>query len=163
MKSIFKIEAEYLELSEILIDNGGEIPEGMEIALTENKNELEIKAVNYGFVIRKLDSEIDVISSEIERLTKLKKSRENSKEWLKKTISSAMDMFGIEKIETPVIKLSIRESKAVEIYNEDVLPSEVLVEKTSLSANKALIKVLIESGEEVKGARLLTNRNLQIK
>ena len=74
-----------------------------------------------------------------------------------------MQLFDVEKIETPLIKLSFRNSESVEITNEQQLDSRFIVTKTVSTPDKKAIKDAIKSGVFVEGATISYNRNLQIK
>jgi hypothetical protein len=69
----------------------------------------------------------------------------------------------IEKIESPLFKLSIRKSEAVEVDMVEALPNAYQNVKNVVTADKVAIKEAIKRGENVYGARLIENFNLQIK
>jgi hypothetical protein len=74
-----------------------------------------------------------------------------------------MLVSSIEKIESPLFKLSIRKSEAVEVDMLEGLPSEFVNIKNVVTPDKIAIKEAIKRGEFVLGARLVDNFNLQIK
>lgn len=160
-KSLYQIGKEYEDIASQLEE--GELTPELEIALVITQEQLQTKAVNYGFVIKEFESDISAIDEEIKRLTAIKKSKANAKERLKQTLSDAMQYYGIEKVEIPTLKLSFRESKSVSITDESHLPKKYMVEKVSYSPDKTAIKKAIENGENVTGAEITTNQNLQIK
>jgi hypothetical protein len=161
--NIYQIEQNYIQLVDAIIEAGGEVTEaqGQELALT--KENIEIKSRSYGFVIKSLESDIDTIDSEIKRLGDLKKARNKVIERMKTTLSDAMELFEIEKLETPTMKISFRASETTEVTNEELLDSRFLTIKTTTSPNKKAIKEAIESGETVLGAYIKRNKNIQIK
>ena len=161
--TLFQIEQEYIQLAEALTDNGGELTPELSQALEINQANLETKSTNYGLVIKQMEYEIDILDSELKRLQGLKKSRENAIDRLKHNISEAMKLYGYEKIETPVLKLSFRKSETVEIDNELQIPDDYKVTKVSVTADKKLIKEAIKEGLEIPGAHLEVHQNLQIK
>ena len=162
-QSIYKIQNEFQLIIAEVINNEGEITPELETALTINKEQLQSKAVDYCYVIKQLDYDCEQIDNEIARLNKLKKVRSNLTDRLKNTVSSAMQLFDVEKIETPLIKLSFRNSESVEITNEQQLDSRFIVTKTVSTPDKKAIKDAIKSGVFVEGATISYNRNLQIK
>lgn len=162
--SLYNIETEYLKLTEALIENGGELTPELEEALQLNKENLSNKATNYGFVIKQIEHECDIIDLEIERLSKIKKSRENSVKRLKNTISSAMQIYDVEEIKTPILTINFRKSQSVEVIDLKLLDRKFIKVSTPVeSADKAAIKEAMASGETVIGATLVDNKNLQIK
>jgi hypothetical protein len=161
--NIFNIQKEYLDLLQLLEDSEGEMTPEIEQALTINRQDLETKAIGYSSVIRKLESETSVIKNEIDRLQAIRKAKEAHTEKLKSTLENAMVLYGISKIESPLNVLSLRKSEAIEITDEGAIPKEYIKEKITTAPDKVAIKQAIKSGEEVKGATLVINQNLQIK
>jgi len=162
-QSIYKIQNEFQLIIAEVINNEGEITPELETALTINKEQLQSKAVDYCYVIKQLDYDCEQIDNEIARLNKLKKVRTNLTDRLKNTVSSAMQLYDVEKIETPLIKLSFRNSESVEITNESQLDACFIVTKTVTSPDKKAIKDAIKSGVLVCGATISYNKNLQIR
>lgn len=72
-----------------------------------------------------------------------------------------MEEFGIELIEGRTLKISFRKSESVEVDNVDELDEKF--KKVKVEADKTAIKQAIKNGEEIKGARLVKNNNLQIR
>lgn len=161
--SLYQIEKDYIDLASQLIEAGGEATEEMEQALAINQQNLETKATNYGFVIKQLDAETEMIDAEIKRLQALKSSRNKTIDRLKDAVSKAMDLYEIEEVKTPVLKINFRKSESIEIEDESLLSTEFLETKTTITPNKTKIKEAIKKGEFVVGAVLKSNKNLQIK
>jgi hypothetical protein len=161
--NIYNIQSEYQQLVNQLIENGGEITPELELALQINKDNFHSKSENYGYITKQFDGEIDIIDNEIKRLQQAKKSREKTIQRLKDTIELAMITFDIDKIETPLIKISFRKSESVEVTDVNELPNEFKVIKVTESADKLKIKDALKSGMFIEGCSIKTNRNLQIK
>jgi hypothetical protein len=161
--NIFLIQNEYQLLINQIIEAEGEITSEIETALTINKEQLQSKAVDYSYVIKQLDADCEQIDAELKRLNALKKVRTNLAERLKDTISNAMNLYEVEKIETPLIKLSFRNSESVEITNESQLDACFIVTKTVSTPDKKAIKDAIKNGVFVEGATISYNKNLQIR
>jgi hypothetical protein len=161
MKSLYHISKEALDLAELL--EVEELTPELEERLAINQNELQEKSVNFGFVIKDAENSILVIDEEIKRLQAIKKTQQKKCDILKGKISDALQFYGIEKVETPTIKMSFRRSESVEIVSLEQLQGEYLVEKVSVTADKKAIKQAIKEGKEVDGAIIKENFNLQIK
>jgi hypothetical protein len=162
MSNIYKIQQDYLSIANELIENGGELSPHLETALAINKQELQHKGIAYGFVVKSLESDIDTIDNEIKRLNALKSSHVKTIDKLKETVKSAMQMYGIEEIKTPTLKINFRKSESVEVETDAVLDMYCNF-KTVKTPDKAKIKEIIKSGNAVFGASLYINWNLQIK
>lgn len=162
MNTLFKITEQARELSQALIE--GELTPEMESALIINQNELQEKSINYAYAIRSIEYDLEAIDSEIKRLQALKTSRTNAIERMKSAVLDAMDIYGIDKIETPTMKLSVRlNNPSVELVNEYQIPDIFKKEKVTVSIDKTAIKEAIESGLEVQGAVLNRKKRLEIK
>lgn len=159
--NLFNIKQEYINLVNTIIDNNGELSPELSQALAINETELKEKAINYGYVIRSFEYENDIIDAEIKRLKVLKEQKEKAIQKLKDAVSDAMNLYSIEKVESPALKLSFRKSESVEISEN--LDKRFMIEKVTLQPDKVAIKEAIKKGEQVEGAVLVINQNLQIK
>ena len=157
--NLYNIKSEYLAIAQELAE--GELTPELEQALMITEANLQEKAINYGYVIKNFESEVDIIDEEIKRLNALKKARVNAVEKLKTNISDAMQLFGILEVKAPTFKMNFRKSESVEIY--EGLDKEFIVEKVSYQPDKIAIKNAIKEGRTVNGASIVTNYNLQIK
>ncbi len=161
--NIYDIKNEYQLIITDIINNDGEITPDQETALKINRADLETKGINYAYVIKQLEVDCEAIDLEVKRLNALKKVRSNAAERLKANISSAMLLFEVEEIKTPLIKLNFRNSESVEITNEAQLAEKFITTKTVITPDKKAIKEAIKAGEFVEGATISYNKNLQIK
>ena len=161
--NLFNIQNEYLLLVNQIIENAGEVTPQQELNLQITKDQLQDKGTNYAFVIKKLDAECDIIDAEIKRLTELKKVRQNACERLKANISHAMQIFEVDKIESPLIKISFRKSQSINVADVNSLPSEYKTIKVTEQADKMKIKQALLNGEVIEGCEIVNNNNLQIK
>ena len=159
--NLYEITQEALYLSTLLETE--ELTPELEQALIINQDQLQAKAVNYAKVIANYQAEFDAIDQEIKRLKAMKDSREKKIEWLKESVKKAMLVSGIEKVESPLFKLAVRRSEAVEVDLVEALPNAYQNVKNVVTADKVAIKEAIKRGENVTGARLVENFNLQIK
>ena len=161
--NIYQIEQQYIALANQIIEADGVLDDELSEALQINQDQLEEKGRSYGYVIKKLDGEVDIIDLEIKRLTALKKSRKNTIDRLKETIKGAMELYDIDKIETPTLKVSLRKSKAVIVEDVEKLDKDYVSLKVTKAADKKSIKEAIESGVDVEGATLQLNKSVTIK
>jgi hypothetical protein len=157
--NLYNIKSEYINIAMQLTD--GELTPELEQALEITEQNLHDKAINYGYVIKTLESEIDIVDAEIKRLQELKKSRNNAVEKLKTNITEAMELFGVTEVKAPTFKLSFRKSESIEC--DEFVDSNYCSIKTSIAPDKVAIKQAIKEGKDVVGARLVVKNNLQIK
>jgi hypothetical protein len=166
--NLWELTREEMEFISLMEETGGEITPELEEELAIRRENFEAKAHAYTKFILKLESEVDAASAEIKRIQDLKKTKENTVKRLKTTLRDALLIFGrqdaktnVMKYETPLFKLSIRSSNAVEVVDEAILPDEFWAIKREVS--KTLISNAIKDGLEVPGAQMVENKNLQIK
>jgi hypothetical protein len=152
-------EAQYLAA---LLETEELTPE-LEAELLINQEQLQSKGINYAKVIANYQSEADQIDAEIKRLKAMKESRDKKVTWLTENLKKAMLVSGIEKIESPLFKISLRRSEAVEVEIPEALPVDWQIKKVTITADKLAIKKAIKEGYSITGARLVENFNLSIK
>ena len=161
MKSLYKIQEEYVKIAEHLFEEDGELTPELEQLLNINKSELEQKGVAYAYIIKDLQDYEAKAEAEIKIIQAIENITKKNIELLKSRISSAMKQFGVEKIESEFIKLSFRKSERVDIENEDLIPDEYKTYKPTV--NKSDLKDAIKKGIDIQGCSISVIENLQIK
>lgn len=127
------------------------------------KEELSHKSSNIIKYFSNLDSEIITINSEIERLSKAKKSRERKMANLKNYLLTTMQSLEKKKIETDLGSYGLRKSTALKILDINKIPKKYLKIKKEVSVDKRELSNHIKAGNTIKGAALIENYSLQIK
>jgi hypothetical protein len=159
--NLYEITREAQELAFLL--ESDELTHELEAALLINQDQLQAKAGNYAKVIANIQSDADAIDAEIKRLKAMKDTKDRSINRMKEPLRDAMLVSGIDKIESTLFKLSLRRSEAVEVDVVEALPNAFQNVKNVVTADKLAIKEAIKRGENVMGARIIENFNLQIK
>jgi len=161
-QSLYKIQEEYLQIAQALEQD--EITPEIEQQLVITETALQEKAIGYAHVILDAETNVTAIKNEIKRLSALQKSEQNKADRLKSAISNAMQMFGINEVKTPTLKLSFRQSEGVVGESNTVLPEEfVTVVPEVRKPNLTAIKAAIKEGRTVEGYQIEQRQNLQIK
>ena len=132
-------------------------------ALDAIDSSFEEKAESVACYIKALQYEAAALKNEEVNLELRRKRIEKKQESMTKYLASCMDAVQKEKISTPRCALSFRNSKAVNIFDENKLPDEFIKVVEKRSPDKTEIKKAILSGSAVPGAEIVENRNLQIK
>ena len=162
MNNLFQITSKARELSLAL--ESGELTEELENELVINQTELQEKAINYGYAMRSLESDVSIIDEEMKRLTALKKAKTGAIDRMKESVLNAMLIYGIEKVTSPTLNLSVRNNpESVDIPMTELLDEKFLVTKTTVTPDKVAIKKAIQNGENVEGATLVRTQSLLIK
>lgn len=169
MAALYVLTNEYLALAEKLADGDFDAQTIADtIEASGINDELAVKAQGIEFVARGAEAHHLVIDAEIARLQALKASRDKVAAGLRQYLKENMERAGIEKIECPLFKLSIRKNlPSVEIIDQLSLPAEFWrtpEPKPPVPApDKTKIKEALQAGQEVMGAKLLQNTRLDVK
>lgn len=115
-------------------------------------NEVVNKSKGIIQVVRSLESDVDAIKTEMDRLNKLKKVKENNIKRLRDYTKVCMEQMEVKKIETPVGNLTLRKGvSTLKIDDESKLPSKYIEVVQTSKVNKDLIKSDLKAGIEVEG------------
>ena len=111
-----------------------------------------------------------MLKKEEDNLKKRRKSAENKIEGLKKYLNGYLTaVYPIDadrakwKFKTPRVVLGYRKSSSVEVPDIEKLDKNFIKVKTEVSADKTAIKNAIKDGQEVKGAFIKENINLNVR
>ena len=168
--NLYQIEQDLLELYAQVEENGGEITPEIEEKLNITQENFTNKLENYTRFVKVLEGDIALMDSEIERISKLKQTKQNLVNRLELSMLNALKLFGnkdpkkdIWRFDLVTFKLSTRQSQSVEILDEEDIADRFKVTKTTESISKTLIKKAIEDGQTVNGAIIKINHSLSIK
>lgn len=159
--SLFKVTVEQMHINDMLMETGGELTPELEEALIINAENFQLKVEGYATSIHRFDALEDAADAEIMRLTAIKKSAQGAKKRLKDTLANAMEVFGYDKYDIGLHKLSFRTSQAVNITDEVRIPNNYIKVETKI--DKESLKRDLKAGLVIEGAELVTNRNLQLR
>lgn len=127
------------------------------------RSELANKSSNIIKYIFNINSDVSGIKEELDRLSKLKKSKENKVKNLKEYLISTMESLNKSKIETDLGVYGLRRSSKVDIWNPGVIPTEYIREKKEVSFDKKSISADLKLGKLIEGAKIIENYTLQLR
>ena len=128
--------------------------------------ELEVKATNTAMLVRNLEANAAAIKEAEAAMAARRKALENRAARIKDYLLANMMVAGIQKIECPYFKLSVRENPpAVEIYELGLIPATFMKqpETPPPMPNRAEIAAAMKAGQEVPGCKLTRGARLEIK
>lgn len=138
--------------------------------IDEVQLDLDTKIENIGCFVKNLEAENEALDKEIDNLKKRKKTNDNKIDGLRRYLDGYLAATIIDdnkrakwKFKTAKVILGYRRSSKVEVPDIEKLDKKYVKIKTELSADKTTIKEAIKNGEEVKGAYIKENINLNIK
>ena len=131
---------------------------GASDTLDKIEKNLEEKALNTAKYIKNQLAEAKAIREEEIELADRRKVIENKAEYWKKYL--AYNLKG-EKYQDSQVAISWRKSESIVIDPNAVIPSQF--SKVKVEPDKAKMKKVIKSGENINGVELITKSNIQIK
>ena len=128
-------------------------------------DDISTKGQNLIFVARSFEQHGELIDAEIKRLQALTKRRKHAADGLRNYLLTNMQAAEIERIEGPLMTISIRKNpEAVDVFDSLQVPEEYMVrpEPPPAAPNKSAIKAALKLGHEVHGCRLTQSVRLVI-
>jgi hypothetical protein len=134
------------------------------IAEEHNKAALSAKADATCWVIEHLRGQAAYRQQQAKRLTELSRSDASRADALEDSLVLVLTRLqpAATRFSFPNHELTSRKSQAVEIEDEDSLPSEWLAHKTTSQPDKAAIKEALKAGHLIPGAQLVSRRSWRI-
>ena len=139
-----------LNLKDVIADD-----EGMALDMIEAETGL-LEAIDGALQrISDVGSLCEAIDEQMKRLKARKSRLEAQDERIRASLCMALGAAGLKKAERPLATLSLRSvPPKVIITNEADLPSQFLVEKTTITPDKKAIADALKDGAKVAGAEL---------
>ena len=165
MTSLYDIAAEYRQTADKLADLDldeqtiADTLEGMSGAL-------ELKAQNVVMFARNLEATATAIKEAETAMASRRKAIEHRAAGLRRYALSAMQVAGVQSIECPYFKLSVRKNPpAVEVFDAAQIPAQFMrtPEPPPPAPDKKAITEAIKAGKEVPGARLVSGERLEVR
>jgi hypothetical protein len=166
---LFEIVDSVQNALELSVDADGVISEEGLAALDELELTLESKVLNTALFLKGIEAERDAVARAAKELADRASIHTRQADRLREYLRSNMERAGHEGLSDPRVKIGWRSSTAVELDDDavDRLPFEYIQVKR-VPDKKAIREALekFEAGDatqEVKGARLVQRRHLQVK
>lgn len=128
--------------------------------------DLEAKATNTAMLVRNLEASAAAIEQAEKAMKARRVAMENRAARIKDWLHANMLVAGIQKIECPYFRLSIRQNPpAVEVYEPGLIPAEFMrqPDPPPPAPDKTAIKAAILAGQDVPGCKLTRGNHLEIK
>lgn len=162
---LYEISNTYLQFLNAVENE--EIPaEAVADTLESIEGEFNEKADNIACMIKNLDAEAQAIKAEKDALDKRLKSKKAQSDSLKNYLSNTMQLLNMDKIETSRNALSFRKSTSLCIEDESNFiqtHTDLCEKEITYKIPKTEITKMLKNGQEISGAELKTNMNLQVK
>lgn len=168
MASMYDIQADIAKFFEA-VDNGDLVTdESMDEALSAMMEDLALqeadKADGIAYAIRKQNAAIAFLSEEGKRIAAKKKAQENALNRLKQRTLQAFELAGISKVKGNSSTLSVKVTPSIMLtIDAKELPEEYQRVKTTVEADKTLIKEHLNAGVIIEGASIGFGRSLMMR
>ena len=145
MTQLYALTGQLAELQALLDTDDESLKEALQNAMNEIQGEFEIKAEGIVKLRRNIESDVDAIDTEVERLNELKRIKKNSLSAISDYLRRNMEAAGIKSIKRPLftITLALGKEKVI-VDNEDAVPDELTAVKTSIAPDKNAIAMKLK-------------------
>jgi len=158
MEKLYKIADDYKSLV-ALVESGEATQEMIADTLEGIEGMIQHKAENIVHIANDYSRTVEAIDNEVKRLNDMKKTLVNRQVSLKEYLRLNMERTGIDKIECPLFKITLRKgSQAAQINDESALPDDYVTVKTTITPDKRKILADLKNGVEIEGAELTTGK-----
>lgn len=121
MASLYELQGEFLQIENILEENGGEYDEELAQLLTDTALSIQQKVDGYRVVMAKFSDKADAVDKEIKRLQSIKKTAVNAEKRLKEYVLNVMGTYGLKKIEGLFCSMTRTTTKSLDVDEELLL------------------------------------------
>lgn len=150
MSQLYEIAGRYRELASLDADD-----EAIANTLQGIECEFEEKAQRVVHVSLNLQSDVEAIDNEIERLKQRKAAILNHDARLREYLRTNMEATGITNISCPLFSITLAKGREIAVIDDaNKLPDELVRVKTEIAPDKNAIAAKLKLGENVPGAHL---------
>lgn len=143
MKSFWQINRNWFDMLAKFEENGGEETDEMAELLAINKNDLDDKVAEQLAVLGTLEDENERFKVAADKLDLKMKSNKSMIDKIKKNIAVALDLYSDGKMESEGYKLSVKRTKAVNVFDVSLVPRQFVKYKLDMKVNDELRKELL--------------------
>lgn len=161
-KSLFSITRQTQELVEHLVENGGELTEEMESALTVNEKQLATKVDGYAHFLDRLDLEQDFFKRRAEMYLQVAKSLANMKKQLQGNLKYCLVSLQEQEVVGNEFRFKLSKARPkISIESEDKIPKDYFKEEVVSRLDKEMLRASLERGVPIEGVSLEKNYSLR--
>jgi len=166
MAKLYELAEQYLALTRV-IDEGGVSEEDFKQALDQLKDNFEDKVENIGKMALSCSSDAQSIEAEIGRLSARQRVLTTAYTHLKSYLLLEMSAVGVDKVQRPLVTVSLRKSPpSCEVYDDALIPENFwrVIPETKEIDKRAILDRFRETAEVVDGVSIITDRkHVQIR
>lgn len=162
MSSLGELVKLQAEIEAQILEQGGELTPNLEIALDGIHTQLLEKADSYAFVLERLEKSREYLDTQEKKWSRAKRAIEGSLDYLKGKLKGYLSQAHIPLLNGEQFTLKATPTRASLQVDEGLLPSEYLVQHIEWKVDKERLRLDLEQGKEIPGARLVKSFALRI-
>ena len=159
---LYECADDVMKLLDALEDGQDLTPDTIEMVLGEFKD----KGKDLAAGVLNLEAQAEMLGKHIRNMQAKQKVVLNKANGIKNYLSAQMQRTGILEIRASDGTFTAKFQKnppRIDVYDESLLPENMLRIKTTVEPDKTAIKEAIQSGQEIQGARIVQSESLRIK
>lgn len=162
--ALYELAAEYRDAAERLQDLDLP-PEVVADTLDSLSGDLSVKAENVARLVANLKDTAEAIKAAETRMADRRQAIERRAQSVRDYLMRCMLSAGIKKIDGPYVRLAIRDNPpSVDVFDPQQIPANYMRQAAPPppSPDKTAIKVALQAGADVPGARLTKTQRIEI-
>ncbi len=161
-KSLPAIIRESTEIVQEIIENDGELPASLELAMIENEQDLAAKIDSYAWILSECVARADFLKARMKELDQIVERLERTDEQMKERLLLAMTTLGLNEISGNDTKFKLVSGNPICVIEDlEKIDPAYIVSKTTTSPDKKRIVEDLKLSIPVAGARLEYGKSLR--
>lgn len=148
-------------ISQIILENGGELTPDLERELSAIETGVAQKIDSYDFVIDSLEKRAEFFKDQATRRLVVARGMEKAASYLKDNIKAHMIRLGTTDAVGEEVRFKLSQSKPKLVIDEIALPADFKMIVSELVPDKEKILATLGLGESVPGAQLVPTHSLR--
>lgn len=160
-ESLYGLVKKSQEITQEIIENGGELPKDLELALDENEKSLSLKVDGYHHILDRMSFEKEFWKEKKKYIDQIIKALDGAENNLKNRLKDAMRDLDVQELVGNEVRFKLGRSKPKLEIDPDKLPGPLLIEEVTYKPDQDKIRDFISKGEEVPGVRVIESWSLR--
>lgn len=162
MANIYEILDKYKFIQQLIEDGAPE--EAFIEALNAIDGELAEKLENYAAVIKNIESDINGIKAEIDRLNERKKAMESSVKRMKENMQTAMIETGQTKVKGEKFSFNVQKNPpSLLVHDDSLIPIDYIKMEEVKTIDKKAILAELKNGADIQGVEIQQGESIRIR
>lgn len=162
MANIYQITDKYKFIQQLIEDGAPE--EAFIEALNAIDGELAEKLENYAAVIKNIESDINGIKAEVDRLNERKKVMEASVKRMKENMQTAMVETGQTNVKGEKFSFNVQKNPpSLLVHDDSLIPIDYIKVEEVKTIDKKAILAELKNGADIQGVEIQQGESIRIR